>query len=122
MLNVSDVYIDNSEQKEYRLIWLSKELNIVYVIEIAGNSLPRKYTYTEVEEAFKNGEFVHKEDFIQDSIREEFISEDDRVFRELAWSKIEEIVKYEPAIYERKERGQLVQQAAIKGEVTDKTI
>ena len=44
MLNVSDVYIDNSEQKEYRLIWLSKELNIVYVIEIAGNSLPRKYT------------------------------------------------------------------------------
>jgi mRNA-degrading endonuclease HigB of HigAB toxin-antitoxin module len=116
MISVNDILMSYDEKNEYRVLWISKEHDIAYVFELAGDGMPIAMSLKNVEQQLSDGVMIRQEeDKYWQTVPEHEISEKDKAIRDSIWSIMEKLVLQEPAIYERKQRGQLITEAETTG-------
>lgn len=123
MLNVNTVFMDLSEQKTYRILWLSITSNILYAIELNSNGMPISKKVSDLQKQLDNAEIeIIKDSRIAAALPDEFLRKQDIRFRDSVWETICQLVECEPEIYDRNSRGRMIQDAAIEKNVSYKTL
>ncbi|MCL2462995.1 MAG: transposase family protein [Defluviitaleaceae bacterium] len=118
---VNDVLFFHTDEKEYRVLWLSDEY--AWLIALFGDSLPEPRSLRELEEHMQSGAIERRVgEPLLNSVAEEDIPERDRSFRDTVWGIIGPLVTNEPAIYDRKSRGALIAEALEINGITKKTM
>jgi len=115
MICVNDILVSQDEEKEYRVLWISREQDVAYVFDLAGDSLPITMSLKSMEQQLSDGTMMKatKDQYIQ-IMPDSDIPEKEKEFRDAIWTVMEDLVIQEPAIYERKQRGLLVAQQIEK--------
>ncbi len=124
MLSVNEVFQDVDSSKVYRVLWIDDGNVIAYLIDIYhDNALPFGEGMKNLFDGFVSGRFskVVAPNLISVIACEE-LSEKEILIRDKAWNKIKELVKREPEIYKRKERGKLIKGIIGQQDVSNKTI
>lgn len=124
MLSVNEVFQDVDSSKVYRVLWIDDGNVIAYLIDIYhDNALPFGESMKNLFDGFVSGRFskVVAPNLISVIACEE-LSEKEILIRDKAWNKIKELVKREPEIYKRKERGELIKGIIDQQDVSNKTI
>ena len=103
--NLISYNTENNEQLVERVLWLDKERDIGFFIDLYSGRFPYVKIISEVEELIKAGQarILSEEPFIR-VINENEIPEKHKVARDQAWEKIRDIVGIEPNIYDSSER------------------
>jgi len=122
MININDIYT-TADRKEFRILWISPEMDTVYVIELTDNKMPVYIGYEEIQMQLQDGEIQ-----ISDSDRyirlaaEDYITDKDKEQREAVWSVVKPLVEKEPDIYDRALRGEMVLTACRESGLTKMSI
>lgn len=104
---------DNDTFITERILWVNKNLDIVYVIDINTDSLPVIRTLTEIKSAIRQGLADNKvNDKYKRFVAEDDLKEKDKIKRDKAWEVIKDIIFLEPEIYEKSERRNLINKVA----------
>ena len=111
--NLIEWLSDTKDKRIDRVLWISESYEIAFLIDINDDkSLPRQVFINEIEEAIRSSAaIVIKKDPWATLIIEEKLSEKEKLLRNTAWEIIVRIVDREPLIYDRYQRGSLIEQA-----------
>lgn len=111
--NLVEWLSDNKDKRIDRILWISESYEIVFLIDInEEKSLPRQVFINEIEDAIRSSVAVLiKKDPWATLITEEKLSGKAKLLRDTAWELIAPIVDREPLIYDRYQRGSLIEQA-----------
>ena len=113
---------DGKESIE-RILWLDRQQNLVYVINIHLNESPFPRSISDIEEGIGQGiAFTLGNDPFVKVVDEEELSEKSREIRDKAWEVIKELVTLEPAIFDKKERRELVLKVSSIYNLHEKTV
>jgi len=115
---------ENGEETSIeRILWLDRQSDLAFVIDVEANEFPFAVTISEIEEAISEGFAVvlHEDPYLR-IVDEDKLSEKERQVRDKAWDLIGGIVTLEPHIYYRKERAKYIKAIAEKSGVSVKTI
>lgn len=111
--NLVEWLSDNKDKRIDRILWISESYEIAFLIDInEEKSLPRQVFINEIEDAIKSSVaiLIKKDPWVK-LIIEEKLSEKEKLLRDTAWGIIAPIVDREPLIYDRYQRGSLIEQA-----------
>lgn len=99
---------DNGKESVERILWLDRQQNLAYVINIHLNESPFPRYISDIEESIKQGiaGILESDPFVKVTDEEE-LSEKSREIRDKAWEVIKELVTLEPAIFDKKDGGNL---------------
>lgn len=110
-INVNDVFVDKDANKTFRVLWVSTDF--YYVIAIEGRSgIPIKMTREAVVNGFSTGKFEKILDPVQLNVREPSKKSKER--RDKLWDLVQETFCNEPSIYEKNDRGRLINELSFK--------
>lgn len=111
---VNEIYVDNENGNQYRVLWLNPDIDTVYVINLNKiNTLPIKISFTLLNQQLNNGECrTLPEQFYHRYLHEEEIKDSHRIIRDKAWNIIRGICTIEPDIYDHKTRGKIIAECA----------
>ena len=120
---VNEILKDNHQEKIYRILWIDAGNIIMYILEL-GNSkaFPEKKLVSEIKDLTILGDWIKILDTSYDVVVSNEYEKKHYEIRDKAWKCIEEIVKEEPAIYEKTLRTKLVKMAQQKHQVTYPTM
>jgi len=120
---VNEILKDNHQEKIYRILWIDAGNIIMYILEL-GNSkaFPEKKLVSEMKDLTILGDWIKILDTSYDVVVSNEYEKKHYEIRDKAWKCIEEIVKEEPAIYEKTLRTKLVKMAQQKHQVTYPTM
>ena len=109
-----------------RIIWIDENNVVSFVINVYGDkSLPELKNLKQLRQEIAGG-CVDKLDYdpLLNVVRDENLSEKQKMIRDKAWSIIASLVtpEREPFIYYREERWTLITQVAQQNQVTEKTV
>ncbi len=101
---VNQVYRDIRSDQQFRILWLDSAAASSYIYWLDGrDSIPKKYSLTELEDGIKRGWIVEEQDpFVPNGS----ISEKDEAFRDAIWKKMSKALLDEPGIYDRNIRAE----------------
>jgi len=123
LIAINDVLFFRAEDKEYRVLWVSGDLQYVSLIALSGDSLPESRSFLELKEHFKSGAVERRiNDSSMNSISEKDIPERDKLFRNNVWDLIEPLVTNEPSIFEKAIRGRLVAELSVASGISKVTL
>lgn len=117
MISVNDILIMKDDEKEYRVLWLSRDRDIAYIFDLSCAEMPVPVSLEQLKQQISDGiiERSTNDKYINTKLDSE-IAENEKSFRDSIWSIMEDLIVQEPAIFERMQRGQLVaQQMAATG-------
>ena len=112
MLSINDTLRNHAEDKSYRVLWLDYLSDLAYVITEDKDAFPVKYRISELEEQIRTGTVTPGIESQPALLPESEIPSHDKAFRDEAWNTVEPLVTNEPAIYDRKQRSEMVKEAA----------
>lgn len=120
---VNDVIKDTQTNETFRILWIDKQLNYCYLIDIdADKPSPFRYRIDDINEEVLHKNFVKVEDNFLSQRLAKGIDAKDEQMRDKAWDTIKDIVKIEPDIYEKHKRGKLINQVESTGIAAKNTI
>ncbi|MRB11100.1 DDE-type integrase/transposase/recombinase [Bacillus thuringiensis] len=124
MLSVNEVFKDVDSSKVYRVLWIDEGSIVGYLIDIFDEGAwPIEDRMKNLYDGFVSGRFLKVEaPNLIPVIAYEDLTEKDILLRDKAWDMIQEIVKKEPGIYKRAERGKLIKELLEQKDVSNKTI
>ena len=103
-VNMLIKWISEDDRVE-RILWFSRESNIIFLINVLENKMPEEYSLSYIEEMILNKKIiVVEEDKYINILREEEISTLYIEYRNRAWEIISKLVIVEPDIYISKYR------------------
>lgn len=103
-VNMLIKWISEDDRVE-RILWFSRESNIIFLINVLENKMPEEYSLSYIEEMILNKKIiVVEEDKYINILREEEISTLYIEYRNRAWEIINKLVIVEPDIYISKYR------------------
>lgn len=106
-----------------RILWLDRKLDIAYVININEDNLPFRRSIQEIKDGIKHGDaYVEVNDKFKRFIYEEKLTIREKQIRDNAWKTIKDIVIFEPQIFCKKERRDLINKMAVEHMVHRNTI
>ena len=116
MISVNDILILQDEEKEYRVLWISREQDIVCVFDLSCVSMPVEMSLKNMEQQMSDGILTKQttDKYLQ-TLTENMISEKDKETRNTIWGIMEPIVLQEPTIFDRTQRGHLISEIVAKG-------
>ena len=96
---------DNDKESVERILWLDRQQNLAYVINIYSNESSFPRNISDIEESVKQGiaSILDNDPFVK-VIDEGELSDKSREMRDKAWEVIKELVALEPIIFDKKER------------------
>ena len=114
---------DNDKENVERILWLDRQQNIAYVINIYSNESPFSRYISDIDESVKQGNanILDSDPFVK-VIDEGELSEKSKEIRDKAWEVIKELVVLEPVIFYKKERRKLVLKASAIYNLHQKTV
>jgi hypothetical protein len=93
----------------YRLLWLSDDRNIAYIFNTTTMEMPTSMLCSELRSGIENGLFsIKQDDPYVTAVSESVLTDKEKDIRDNVWALMESIVKNEPGIYIKKERGQIL--------------
>ena len=110
---LNEVVAEIEQEKQYRVLWVSPDLAYGYWIRMDDNKMPERFEYKLLKEGFANGRFEKQEE-ISVETSNMGISESSKMRRDELWEALEGVLTYEPDIYDRKRRKELLQEPAKK--------
>jgi hypothetical protein len=114
---------ENNQKIVERLLWLNKEQEIGFFINLYSNQLPYAKNITEIEIGInENKILVESQDPFGRIVNEEDIPENHLTIRDKAWEVIKDIVVLEPLIYDSSERRKLVLKVCEKFNIHESTV
>ncbi|MCL2427229.1 MAG: Mu transposase C-terminal domain-containing protein [Oscillospiraceae bacterium] len=123
MIWVNDIFKSKINGDEFRVLWISFEDDLAYVFNLANNKLPVSTYLTKLIEQLENGEIQKRiDDPYINTIPEEAITKNDKLFRDSVWNLVKDIVEDEPAIYDRVLRGRMLDERSKVHNVTKNTL
>lgn len=106
-----------------RILWLNINLDIAYVIDIDGDSLPIIRTISEIDEAIKHGLVYNKvNDKYKRFVNEDDLKQKDKIKRDKAWESIKDLINLEPEVFDKSERRNLIKKSAETHNVHENSI
>jgi len=109
MVNVNDILYNQEEEKDYRILWLSREQDIAYIFALTCEKMPVVASLKDIERHLSDGTLVkHHTDKHFKAVSESEISDAHKTIRDSIWVIIERLVSQEPAIYDRNQRGKMI--------------
>ena len=114
---------DNGKESVERVLWLDRQQNLAYVINIYLNESPFPRSISDIEDGIMHGiaGILERDPFVK-VVDEEELSEKSKEIRDKAWEVIKELVVLEPVIFYKKERRKLVLKASAIYNLHAKTI
>ncbi|NLI58796.1 MAG: DDE-type integrase/transposase/recombinase [Clostridium sp.] len=114
---------DNDKESVERILWLDRQQNLAYVINIYSNESPFPRCISDIEECIKQGiaGLLDSDPFVK-VVDEGELSEKSKEIRDRAWEVIKELVTLEPVIFYKKERRELVLKASSIYNLHEKTV
>ena len=122
MLSINDILRKDAEDKSYHVLWLDDSSDSAYVIAEDKDALPTRCRISELEEQLRTGELERETEGQPVLLPESEIPERDRAFRDAAWNAVGAIVTNEPAVYQRAQRGQMIEEAIKRTGLTKMTV
>jgi hypothetical protein len=123
MNNLISFCMDNNKNTLERVLWLDKENDIAYLIDIYSNYFPYQREMSEIEESLNNGTAsLETVDPFLKVINEMNIPEKHLSIRDKAWESIKDIVALEPFIFSSEERRKIINDICKSKEVHESTI
>nr|WP_246439774.1 Mu transposase C-terminal domain-containing protein [Bacillus benzoevorans] len=114
---------DYQQESLYRILWLDPSNSIMYILELNNpKAFPEKKLVSEMTDLIVVGEWRKIIDNSYDVIVSNEYENKHYEARDAAWVIIEDIVKEEPAIYEKSFRTELIKEVQEKHDVTYPTI
>ena len=110
---LNEVVAEIEQEKQYRILWISPDLIYGYWISMDDNKMPEKFEYNLLEEGLSSGRFEKKEETSSET-SDIGISESSKKRRDELWEALQSALTYEPDIYDRKRRKELLQEPAKK--------
>ena len=110
---LNEVVAEIEQEKQYRVLWVSPDLVYGYWIRMDDNKMPERFVYNLLEEGLASGRFEKQEE-ISVETSDMGISESSKMRRDELWEALEGVLTYEPDIYDRKRRKELLQGPAKK--------
>lgn len=110
---LNEVVAEIEQEKQYRVLWVSPDLVYGYWIRMDDNKMPERFEYKLLKEGLANGRFEKQEE-ISVETKDMGISESSKMRRDELWEALEGVLTYEPDIYDRKRRKELLQEPAKK--------
>jgi len=116
MIDVNDILFNQEEEREYRVLWISKEQNIAYIFALTCEKFPVAAFLQEIEQQILDGTLTKQQtDTHFKAVSEREIPEAHKVIRDSIWRNIEQLVSQEPAVYDKKQRGKMIAELKSQG-------
>lgn len=111
MISVNDILIMKDEEKEYRVLWVSRDTDIAYIFDLSCVDMPVVLPLGQLEQQLLDGTIFRstKDKYLKAAPASE-IFEKEKVARDSTWSLVKDLVTQEPAVFERRQRGILIAQ------------
>lgn len=120
---VNEILQDSQKESTYRILWIDPKNVIIYILNLNDSkAFPEKYLVSELTDLIIIGDWKKVVDTSYDVIVSEEYEKKHYEMRDSAWAIIEELVKQEPAIYEKFLRTKLIKVVQEKHEVSYPTI
>jgi len=116
MVNVNDILHNSEEERDYRVLWFSREQDAAYIFALTCEKMPVAVSIKDIERQISDGTLVkHHTDTYFKAVSESEISDTHKAIRDSIWANMEWLVSQEPAIYDRTQRGKMVADLKSKG-------
>jgi hypothetical protein len=113
VISLNDILADKLDKTEYRVLWLSRKQDVVYLFDMSGDGMPILQSLVYLEQSMDDGTMeILPADMRFRILQEQDIPEKDRPARDSIWLLMESLISQEPAIYDKKQRGKIVSEAA----------
>ncbi|MEZ2719680.1 hypothetical protein [Niallia circulans] len=120
---VNEILQDCQQEKIYRILWIDSGNIIMYILELNNpKAFPEKKLVSEISDLIGIDDWRKIMDTSYDAIVSDEYEKKHYEARDAAWAIIEEIMKKEPAIYEKSFRMMLVKEVQEKHQVTYPTV
>ena len=111
MISVNDLLRYQKDEREYRILWISRNEDIAYIFDVIDLKLPIAASLSLLERELSEGALIKlTEDIFINMLPENDVSNKEKTSRDKIWSYMEQLVQAEPAIYDRGQRGKLIKQ------------
>lgn len=110
---LNEIVVENEQKKQHRVLWISPDLFYGYWIRLDDNKMPERFEYSLLEKGLTDGRF-EKYDEMPGETGRLSISESSKTRRDELWEALESALTFEPDIYDRKRRKELLQEPAKK--------
>jgi len=116
MININCILRNSDEEKDYRVLWIAENQNLVYLFAMTCEKMPFAISLSQLTQQMLDGVFMLQTDdpYIQ-AIPEDQISESHIAIRNTIWKDIAPLVLNEPAIYNSTMRSQMIAGLVEKG-------
>lgn len=120
---VNEILQDCQLEHLYRVLWLDQDNTIMYILELDNpKAFPEKRLVSEIKDAIILGDWIKIKDSSHNFIASKDYEAKHYEARDIAWEIIKDIVKEEPAIFEKIFRTKLIKAAQEKYKVSYPTI
>ena len=117
-ISVNTVIIDLATGEQNIVLWISPLGEYGYWYSLSNNSrIPLNFSIQDISDEITNNKYETSTLSMQ-AHTETTLNDKERSIRDSRWGKIQHIVENEPAIYEKKKRSQLIQNAANQRKVS----
>ena len=109
MITESSIIKSLDDETVYRVLWFSKEDDIIFLFNMDTQGMPIAIQYTDIENRIEKGDVIPEVgDPFAKTIPENEISNSSKAIRERIWAIVGELVLSEPDVYEKHRRAQLI--------------
>lgn len=116
MIDVNVILYNKEEEKEYRILWISKEKDMAYIFALTCEKMPNPVAMQEIERQLLDGTLEERHtDIYFKAVSEDEISQTYKDIRDSVWKKVEWLVAQEPAIYDKHLRGKMIAELKVIG-------
>lgn len=108
MVNVNDILHNREEEKDYRVLWVSREQDVAYLFVLTCEKMPAVFSLNDIESQLLDGTLQRQQtDAYLKAVSESEISDAHKAIRDSIWANMEWIVSQEPAVFDRTKRGEM---------------
>jgi len=123
MISVNNILQDINTGDKFRVLWLSQDNKITFVIKLDTNDFPFKMSLDEIKEQLEDGILiVAADDLSAYQLSEHDLPEQSRAFRDSLWEQLGGLLSSEPEIYDRAIRGKLIKEVLGKTGMSKNTV
>ena len=123
MISVNDIFLCSVGGPKFRVLWVSQENDLVYVIDLKESTLPEIKKFSDLMESMQSGDIqISFEDPYVSNVDEQSILQEDRELRDSIWDLVKDVISAEPEIFDKRLRGKMVKELVESSGVSKMTV
>ena len=123
MIAENSLIKSKEDETIYRVLWFSKEADIVYLYDTNTQKMPIALRYKDIENLIENDVVIPEDcDQFSKMIPETEITDSSKAIRDRIWAIVQDIALSEPDVYEKRKRAEMITALASSRGLQIKTI